>query len=453
MSANEKRIASNDAPSSEGLPSSHDYAHDTTGDGRTRETEGKVWNDEIHALRKTAEQRFSGPANLREVYLAALRSGERNRVMSEGLYASWRMSVRTIAEWSNVSKATASRRLRELVELGFLVRVYRGNDETAAIWALGPTSLERFKDETVLPKALSSTVSVLKNHWPDGLLDNNAKLVWQTLMDEGQLISVLAKRTGLAYNTVYRCLADLRRFGLADVNAKTGWLRGIATLAEAAENAGAAQIARERKECHARDRDGWIEEKSERWNRKQVAESREKQEPHLIAGDYGAQLDGELMWLEGCDDDIIDAPLWWGDLHELAEAKTCEQSERDLTRSFVLSKATCPHCGGNYEESTPRRTGVLAWRCKVCSAELCILFERGLLVIAEAGRLPDGQVAFLGDKYTQSVWEQRQAVNLHGSRNERWRIACGDLTAAWGKTVFRKRKLVEVALRPEYAGA
>lgn len=397
----------------------------------TTEEEKKYWNFDIHRVRKAAEARFVGSPNLRAVYLAVLRMGERDRTAHSGLEAHWRVPVRVLAEWSNVERSTAGDLLRILERKGFLVNVFAGNEELAGVWALGPESIKLFQNS-------DSTHSILweycpkfeKSYWPNGLLNNGSEVVWCALTDKGQSPGTIGKSVNLAYNTVAKYLAQLRKHGLADVDTRSGWVRGTVTPEEAGEKMGAAQIAQEKKDKHAKEREGWAEAKDARWL-----------DTHPV-GTRKVTVDGEVQEV---DADVLFAwEIWlafrpWDAPYEFrlcsSESEFPPPSTnlsvypRYIARTCVFFDVTpCLHCGGHYDFRLDDSEGnSLAWRCETCGAAVRIFADTGDLRLGFLGGRKFGEkFTFLGECHTD-IWHFQKAPGCMG----RYTAAQDNLERAW----------------------
>lgn len=92
--------------------------------------------------------------------------------------------------------------------------------------------------------------------WAWAQLGKSAGMVHRALRDDPQSAAMLAAATGKSRRTVYRALATLQAYGLAD-DAGNGWQRGPVELAEVAAALDCEQAAQRRRWDHERQREAW----------------------------------------------------------------------------------------------------------------------------------------------------------------------------------------------------
>ena len=92
--------------------------------------------------------------------------------------------------------------------------------------------------------------------WAWAQLGKSAGMVYRALRDDPQPVAMLAAATGKSRRTVYRALATLQAYGLAN-DGGNGWQRGPVELAEVAVALDCEQAAQRRRWEHERQREAW----------------------------------------------------------------------------------------------------------------------------------------------------------------------------------------------------
>jgi len=222
-----------------------------------------------HAASSAAWPGRSGAYD-RAVYLAALAIAWQA--------GSWQVaaSVRDVAQHAAIGVKTASYALRRL-------RLDYGLLEQARDAEHGPYHAHTFRVSPFVPKgntshslepflglntegttsrcsssssSSSSRPAAEQELWAWARLGKSAGMVYGHLRDNPQTVAELATATGKGRRTIYRALATLQVYGLAD-DAGHGWRLGPVSLAEAAAAFDCELAARRRAQGYECEREAW----------------------------------------------------------------------------------------------------------------------------------------------------------------------------------------------------
>ena len=322
------------------------------------------------------------------------------------LTATWKAPVRRLAELSGLSRSTTQRELDSLEKRGLVLRVFREVGKSDE-WGLGSVirAYVNSNNGTVILNNRAYTVPELEYSWPTGLLSPAHERVYSQLGSEGQSKTAIAKLLGVKWDTAGKYLIDLFDCGLAAVDPAMGWMRGTATLEEAALKLDVAGKNARQKVQHAKEREAY-----EVWMHGTLPEDEGlalyPPQIHLIAGHYWDVLDGWLVSIES---------LWPIEEHAIS---------REHTEAFFRHTATCPHCGGRYAGSEEPDV----WRCEMCRAAVRLWPETGILALAYGGQIRNGfgfQPIFLGRQPERSnrileVFDWKRYAVAQNALNDAW---------------------------------
>ena len=182
-------------------------------------------------------------------------------------------SCRDVAQYAAIGVKTASYALKRLrLDYGLLQLAHdaeRGPSD-ASIFRVSPFvskgntshilraySLEQSGAVAQTGESSSAPAARAESElWAWAQLGKSAGMVYRALRDDPQAAAMLAAATGKSRRTVYRALATLQAYGLAD-DAGNGWQRGPVELAEVAAALDCEQAAQRRRWDHERQREAW----------------------------------------------------------------------------------------------------------------------------------------------------------------------------------------------------
>lgn len=182
-------------------------------------------------------------------------------------------SCRDVAQYAAIGVKTASYALKRLrLDYGLLQLAHdaeRGPSD-ASIFRVSPFvskgntshilraySLEQSGAVAQTGESSSAPAARAESElWAWAQLGKSAGMVYRALRDDPQAAAMLAAATGKSRRTVYRALATLQAYGLAN-DGGNGWQRGPVELAEVAAALDCEQAAQRRRWEHERQREAW----------------------------------------------------------------------------------------------------------------------------------------------------------------------------------------------------
>ena len=197
--------------------------------------------------------------------------------LDKGQTGVFRASVREIAELANVSRNSASRALRALLNNDYLVSC-GSSDVGARLMAFDKTVLQ--SGDNISPPGHYNTVpkcNATQDAFARGALSPNGQRVWAQLMSRQCSVHELAETLNLHRSTVYRHLETLASVSLVNRVDDTYWVGLPATverLRDIAELCGTNGNAERRAERHNEERSVYasrvILARKREWQRRQT---------------------------------------------------------------------------------------------------------------------------------------------------------------------------------------